>query len=63
MEVREILAHFFGGDEHDCGRPDLKELKKEYLKEIKSVGCSGCHARRIRSKYESLVIKKINTSE
>jgi len=60
MEIRKIIEVFFAKDEQSLPTEDLKKLKKEYLKEIQGGGCSGCHARRVRTKYEALIIQKIN---
>tara|TARA_Y100000593_G_C4315954_1_gene340903 strand:+ start:3202 stop:3387 length:186 start_codon:yes stop_codon:yes gene_type:complete len=59
MEIRDLIIMFFTGSEEDLP-PNLRQLKKEYLREIQGGGCSGCQARRVRAKYEALIIQRSN---
>ena len=60
MSLQQINAKFFGNDDSDCGDPSLRDLKDQYIKEKNSGGCSGCNARRLRAKFEALIVKKLN---
>tara|TARA_B100001093_G_scaffold519468_1_gene608646 strand:+ start:16184 stop:16372 length:189 start_codon:yes stop_codon:yes gene_type:complete len=60
VSLQQINAKFFGNDDSDCGDPCLRSLKDQYIKERNSGGCSGCKARRLRAKFEALIVKKLN---
>ena len=61
MDLHQILAKFFSSNHGDSGLPEFKELKERYLEEVKKGGCASCHQRRVRAKYEAIIVKKLNS--
>lgn len=55
MKLEEVLDKFFLDNESFDSNKELKELKKNYQKELSSPGCTSCKKRALKQKYTKLI--------